>query len=564
MKNLSDLRQKRKQAKAVSEISAPSEVDTELHGKVEDLISVGGMNVDSTNNAVQELRQINSNTGNGSAAAELNVEESVKTNETLTEINETTKSIYSKLSEFAEKLKDSFKTELEQAPITPTNSSDSSINIINEPEPPVETNSEKYLKQIVADLSELKNRPRLRPPKPEKDDSQPPATQDEDVKPKNTEVVVNRKLSALNESIEAGFDKTISIADEISKMLFKYTVSAALNLAKMAGLILALVLAIDVISIHLKYWGKMFQENFTEFKDRLGSLAKPMADMLTTIKDLSNYWTEGEYQEFVERIGKAVGSATEYLFEGLLLGLGKIFSEALRAMGFNEAADSLEAASIMRAMEKIGYSPDEAETKLVGDRLLEKEKAGAKEPSRYEQMMAVSKSQEEVDAQIKEYKELGPQDKNVTAEQLFTAFKLKADIDTAKDIALSNETSPEQHQVFEKEIGNIEQQIIDARQSGKITEHNYKKLERELNTTRIIMDEHKAAISNIEPEPVSESPDTQRTEFISNEQNKQDTPVVVQQPAPQNNNTNIVNKSSSTYVQAPRTSSPAPGLSGVN
>ncbi|MFP9202837.1 hypothetical protein ACLI2R_17050, partial [Enterococcus faecalis] len=65
---------------------------------------------------------------------------------------------------------------------------------------------------------------------------------------------LSQALDKLTKTVDFGFKKSISITDKISSMLFKYTVSAAIEAAKMTAMILAVVVGIDLLMIHFKYW----------------------------------------------------------------------------------------------------------------------------------------------------------------------------------------------------------------------------------------------------------------------------------------------------------------------
>jgi len=221
------------------------------------------------------------------AAGELVAENTEISNQRLADINNTLTDGFERISEFAQQLKENFSAQLPAVPIPPSPSTETE-EVIPDEEPANQPalSIGDYLKKISDGIVSFI--------KPKKEEDKPKPTSEEEHREAALQLVLDR-LDSIAKVASKGFNKTINIADDIASMLFKYTVSALINTAKMAALLFALVLGVDILMIHFRHWSKLMETNFGEFESKLGSLSEPMQDSLTALKNMAGYWQNGEY-----------------------------------------------------------------------------------------------------------------------------------------------------------------------------------------------------------------------------------------------------------------------------
>ncbi|MGR2462245.1 hypothetical protein ACUX4R_25495, partial [Salmonella enterica] len=261
----------------------------------------------------------------------------------------------------------------------------------------------------------------------------------------NVERAIDRIGDRIVSSVDNGFKKTISVADSISSMLFKYTLTAVLNFAKMAALVLSLIMTFDVLSRHFTHWTKMFDENYAEFKDQLGSLATPFENVHGVITDLMNYFKSDEYTKMFVRLAEGAFDQMKYMVNMMMVGLAKLGATILRALGADEKADSLEASAISVAASEVGYTPSKEEEEVIGRvRKREAEDANNTEANWFEKQWRKVNGEDEETPDEKEKREKRMEiAKNTTAEQFGRYDVLSGKINHVGVTAKKNETSPE-------------------------------------------------------------------------------------------------------------------------
>lgn len=158
--------------------------------------------------------------------------------------------------------------------------------------------------------------------------------------------IVSSGFASVKGALTKGFSKSVSVADKISSMLFKYTITAAVEAAKIGAVLFALILGIDLIRIHFEYWSGLFKKNFEEFTARLGQWSPIFDGIFTAIEAIRNAWESGDWGALA--LAVADGLATLFINLGatILLGIGKLSAKILRAMGFSEKGDEIEAQAI--------------------------------------------------------------------------------------------------------------------------------------------------------------------------------------------------------------------------
>lgn len=557
--SLRDLRRDKKRD------SDQTKIKTALENPVDgnaDLLASSELIAETVEQGNSELRKIVKNTSSGednTASAELIAEAAETSNQHLTDISANTKKTFDKLSEFAEKLKQNFSTDIEQNPIQ-ANSSDQTAKKISEDEDKPQSPILGYLKTISEDIKFLRNNYKQpKEDKKDKKDDEPTPDKSDDVQSS-----IDRIGDRIVQSVDSGFKKTVNIADSISSMLFKYTLTAVLNFAKMAALVLSLIMTFDVLSRHFNHWTKMFEENYAEFKEQLGSLATPFENVHGIITDLMNYFKSDEYVKMFVRLAEGAFDQMKYMVNMMMVGMAKLGAVILRALGADEKADSLEASAISTATTEVGYTPSKEEEEVIGRvRKREAEDKENTDPNWFQkQWRNVNGEPEETEDEKANREKRIELAKNTSAEQFGRYDVLSGKINHVGVTAKKNETSPELLNKHRELLDTRSAEVDQSYNEGKLTKESYEQLRVEIDKQTQFLSEHEKTLlvptASIKPAP---EPEVSTVKSIDKEEKrveskKQET----QNPVNYNTQANIVKNQNQTIVQAPRTSSPGPGI----
>ena len=187
----------------------------------------------------------------------------------------------------------------------------------------------------------------------------------EDDKKKKKGGLDKDSMENLIKVVRGGFKETVGISNKILGMLFKFTLTAMAEAAKWGAIMLGIVLAIDTIWVHIRHWSKLFEDNFSEFMEQAGEWASPIADILTAVREARDFWTQGEYGEFIVALVKGIGEAFYKTFIQLDRIITTGIAKILRLIpGMGDYADQLEYGALKSAVAQ-GYTPDERELELM-------------------------------------------------------------------------------------------------------------------------------------------------------------------------------------------------------
>lgn len=224
---------------------------------------------------------------------------------------------------------------------------------LKKPEQPQTMPSPEPVLPTVPEQPDNNNYPTLPKKKPEKDEKKKK-------KPEDSDAMVN-----LLKVVRGGFKETVGISNKILGLLFKITLNAMMEAAKWGAIMLALVLGIDTILVHVRHWSKLFEENFSEFMKQAGEWASPITDILTAVREARDFWTKGEYGEFIVALVKGIGEAFYKTFIQLDRIITTGIAKILRLIpGMGDYADQLEYGALKSAVAQ-GYTPDERELELM-------------------------------------------------------------------------------------------------------------------------------------------------------------------------------------------------------
>lgn len=167
-------------------------------------------------------------------------------------------------------------------------------------------------------------------------------------------------------TLKGGFNKSLSVSNRIAAFLFTISVTAVASLAAIGATLFSIILAVDVLRIHIKYWMGLLNSNFEEFDKKLGKLAPFFETVAEYLKDIYHFFKNGEYVKGIMRVGEYIFDMGKLLIEGILYGISKLVASVLRLFGMDEKADDVEAQALMRYSLNTGYTPTDEELEKIG------------------------------------------------------------------------------------------------------------------------------------------------------------------------------------------------------
>lgn len=182
-------------------------------------------------------------------------------------------------------------------------------------------------------------------------------------KDKNSDRDNNMQL--LIKAVRGGFKETVGVSNKIFSMLFKMTVTAMFEVVKWGAILLGIVVAVDTLMIHFRYWSKQFDENFGEFMRKAGNWGSTLDKVLTSVESIQNYWENKEYGELVTELVSGLADVLVDAFFQLDRIITKGLASVLRSIpGMGSLADTLEYGALKQAQARSGVKMDEREKEL--------------------------------------------------------------------------------------------------------------------------------------------------------------------------------------------------------
>ncbi|CAL1777032.1 putative tape measure protein [Acinetobacter phage vB_AbaM_DLP1] len=299
-------------------------------------------------------------------------------NQKLEEISASTSEISSKLSALSDKLKQKYEA---AAPVSeaPIQNADSTSEILanklnakdssaQAPEPvKIVPDEKKPSEDLLSKPSEVKGAP------------------------DNTASMIVGAVKGVQGAITAGFKKTTSIADKISGMLLKYTVTQAVQAAKLALAVFAIIFAIDMLKIAWQVWGDKIMAKFEEWSQTFGKwwdnfkqwssyfsdMKNSFEGMKGDLMGIRNAWESGDWPALASAIGTAFIDGIKTLSGMLDRVITKLVATLLDKLGFSKAAKAIEAEGLQnyQNMTNNRLSP-ENQRKLAEEQIRREEKDG--------------------------------------------------------------------------------------------------------------------------------------------------------------------------------------------
>ncbi|HGW7622979.1 baseplate hub [Yersinia phage PYps47T] len=393
---------------------------------------------------------------------------------------------------------------------------------------------------------------------------------------------LSQALDKLTKTVDFGFKKSISITDKISSMLFKYTVSAAIEAAKMVALIMAVVIGIDLLMVHFKYWSDkfskawdLFSTDFKTFSSETGTWGPLLQSIFESIDEIKKFWEAGDWGGLTVAIVEGLGSVLYNLGELIQLGMAKLSAAILRVIpGMKDTADEVEGRALENFQNSTGASLNKEDQEKVAnyqDKRMNDDlgpiakgldkianwKTRASNWIRGVDNKEALTTDEERAAEEEKLKQLSPEErKNALmkaneARAAMIRFEKYADsADMSKDSTVKSIEAA--HEDLKKRMNDP-----DLNNSPAVK----KELASRFAKIDATYQELKKNQPEAKPETSAKSPEAKQVQVIEKNKAKQ---APVQQASPSINNTNnVIKKNTVVHNMTPVTSTTAPGVFGA-
>lgn len=386
--------------------------------------------------------------------------------------------------------------------------------------------------------------------------------------------------------LKTGFKSSIGVMDKISGMLFKFTATQAINAAKVAAAIFAIILAIDLIKIYWSVWGekimaklsewaeifKGWWDTFTDWGSQFSDFKTAFEGMGANLMEIKNAWVSGDFPALAKALGNAIIDMGKTISGIIGRTLASLFGPLLRKLGFEDTADNLEAAGLRhyQNMTDNRLSP-ENQRKLAENQVKQEAKDGKTTtergltdflPNTWRNKLGFISDNElsQINAEKKDQsarsglnQEQQIQSVAATNEAREAIARYKKFADAANPDNAGDMTKVDK---YKKEAAQyLSNKALDLTPSIK------SELQTQYNAIKV-----KSKKDDVKPETSAASKDTQTVNSIktaeaakANQQTQQTNVANVQN--------NVVKNSKTVHVQAPTTSTRAPGVhkaTGVN
>lgn len=309
---------------------------------------------DKGNQVIDALNRVDQSIIDTTAGAELTAEASERTTEAVKQQTEVSNKISDKLGRLTELLNERLSA------ITPNLPSisvpDTSLSVVEDAVPVdiVTPGLPELIQDLLPDPVNNNNNPTepFFPTTPDNPESDTKKRSDEERKKNDSDT-----LDKLLKATKSGFKASLSVTDRIAGMLFKYTVTAVVEAAKTAALLFSIVLGIDVLMKHFKYWSDKFTSDFDKFSEEAGVWGSTLASIFGTLENIQKFWEAGDWSGLTVAIVKGVTEIIYNLGELISLGMSKVAASILSLIpGLGDAALSVEGAALEGFQERTGNS----------------------------------------------------------------------------------------------------------------------------------------------------------------------------------------------------------------
>lgn len=518
-----------------------------------------------SNQIIQSIDRVSNKLDNVVAGTELSAEASEKTTNAVGSLQDVTTAMSEKLSKLSAMLSEKLVT----ATASPSASNDSTTLQALKDAMPIEVEQPKLqelLEKLVPQQPIPEDAPFLPPVVPPKN---PEGKGGKDKKDKDKD----NAFDNLFKTTKAGFKATVSVGDRIAGMLFRYTITAAAEAAKMAGMLFALVLGIDSIRVYFQYFMKKFDESWSKFDEKFKEWGPLISDLMIMAKNITNMFTEKNWLGLGKAVAQGISDFTTGMADLLLVGMAKLTATVLRAVGMDEKADALEGSVLQGYQDRTGASLDDKDQETLAryqdKQDQDKSNARKKEYERFKDKPVAleyavkngSVSKETAD-EINSGKMNFDFQNKPEAERL-EAFKKRNEANAA--IIRTQERTNKIMSPDAKDIANAKEAKADI--DKRLSDPALKDVPNRLDTGKLLekldgsLKTFNERVPEAKPAPVTAKEDAQTVTRIDAAQKAKDSQVNNKATPTNVNQTNIMQKTSKTqYNMPPQSSTPAPGM----
>lgn len=380
-------------------------------------------------------------------------------------------------------------------------------------------------------------------------------------------------MDDLLKTTKAGFKATISITDRIAGMLFKYTVTALAEAAKMAGMIFGVVLAIDSIRVYFQYFQKKFDESWAEFDKKFEEWGPLISDLMTMAKNISVMFKDGNWSGLAAAIFKGIGNITTSLADMILLGMSKLTASILRAFGKDDMALSVEGSALQGFQDRTGAKLDRADQMTLA-KYQDKQDQEKTDSDRKLYKKWKDKPEGALDTAVKYGSVSQETAEKIKNDSFDFTFQEKPEQERLEAFAKRNEsyaaikrTTDRNNQIDSPDASDVKNSKEMKAEIDKQLASQDKSVPQRLNTDMLLKKlddsivEFNKRTPEVKPAPVQQSDDSQQVQRIEQAEKAK----AERQKAPEQGTTlqqtNIMQKTSKTsYNMPPQSSTPAPGM----
>lgn len=565
----------RSEREAAKAASTQTESLSVLSSQLEDLQTQAELTSevieDKGNQVIDALNRVDQSVIDTTAGAELTAEASERTTEAVKEQTDVSNKISDKLSRLTDLLNERLSAITPNLPSVSSN--DTSLAVVEDAVPVdiVTPGLPELIEGLLPDPNDGNNNPNdaFFPPTPAEPESDSKKGADEERKKRDSDLLNN-----LLKTTKSGFKATIGLTDKIAGMLFKYTVTAVVEAAKIAALLFSIVLGVDVLMKHFKYWSDKFTSDFDSFSSEATVWGSTLSSIFGTLESIQQFWEEGDWSGLAVAIVKGVTEILYNLGELISLGMSKVSAAILSVIpGMGDAALSIEGAALEGFQERTGNALSEKDQETVAKYQSMRIEKGENVFDKFSQgkTWAVNRltgdanisdfvTDEERTAQNEKLKQMKPEDRErVLAKGNETRAAI---VRFEKYMEQVNPNNKRSVQAADKAYSNLQTQMNDSDLNYSPT--TKKELEGRMNIVTAKYEKMKG--KDPQPAPSSQSEDVKKVESIEKNQAAQKASLGTGAGAAAANlfNTNnVINNSKTINTVSPVTSTNAPGVFGA-
>ncbi|ADG60101.1 baseplate hub subunit and tail length [Acinetobacter phage Acj9] len=209
--------------------------------------------------------------------------------------------------------------------------------------------------------------------------------------PNESTIPMIAAVKGVGSVVKAGFNKSIGIVDKISNLLFKMSVKQIADAALMGAAIFGIILSIDLLKAAWAAWGekimakveewttifKGWWEGFKGWASSFSDLTTAFEGMRGDFMGIRNAWESGDWPSLAKALGTTIKDGLMTL-SGILDRLfTKVLSTILDKVGLGKAAKAVEAEGLQRYQGKTNNKlSDENQKKLAEEQIRREKKDG--------------------------------------------------------------------------------------------------------------------------------------------------------------------------------------------